>query len=118
MNRIKLSKNFSLHEFECKDGSHLVKVDEELLDKLQKLRDMLGKPVIVVSGYRTPEYNQKVGGATKSLHLEGKAADIKVSGITPKKLAEYAEKIGFRGIGIYASFVHVDIRVTPAKWVS
>jgi len=116
MNKIKISKNFSLHEFECKDGSHLVKVDEELIDKLQQLRDLIGKPIPIHSGYRTPEYNKKVGGATKSQHLLGKAADISVNGISSEKLAELAEKVGFNGIGIYKTFVHCDVRGYKAHW--
>ena len=116
MNKIKISNNFSLHEFACKDGSNLVKLDEKLIDKLQMLRDKLGKPIMVHSGYRTPAYNTKVGGSPKSQHMEGTAADISIAGITPKKLAEYAETMGFDGIGIYATFVHVDVRGYKSRW--
>ena len=116
MNKIKISENFSLHEFECRDGSHLVKLDEELIDKLQKLRELIGKPITVNSGYRTTEYNKKIGGAPKSQHIEGKAADITVKGLTPLQVKEYAEKVGFRGIGIYNTFTHVDVRTTQTRW--
>jgi uncharacterized protein YcbK (DUF882 family) len=116
MNKIKISKNFSLHEFECKDGSNLVKIDEELIEKLQQLRDRIGLPITVHSGYRTPEHNKKVGGSPNSQHLEGKAADISVKGWTPKKLAELTEIVGFNGIGIYETFVHVDVRGKKARW--
>jgi uncharacterized protein YcbK (DUF882 family) len=116
MNKIKISKNFSLHEFECKDGSNLVKVDEKLIELLQQLRDRVELPIIVHSGYRTPEHNNEVGGSPKSQHLEGKAADISVKGWTSKKLAELAEVIGFNGIGIYDTFVHVDVRDKKARW--
>jgi uncharacterized protein YcbK (DUF882 family) len=116
MNKIKISTNFSLHEFQCKDGSNLVKLDEKLLEKLQQLRDKLGKAIVIHSGYRTPEYNKKVGGSPNSQHLLGKAADISVAGMTPKQLAALAEQIGFDGIGIYSTFVHVDVRGTRARW--
>lgn len=116
VNRIKISENFSLHEFECKDGSHLVKLDESLIEKLQQLRNKVGKPITVNSGYRTPEYNAKVGGSPDSQHLYGKAADIVVSGMKPLDVAKLAEEIGFNGIGVYDTFTHVDTRTTKTKW--
>jgi uncharacterized protein YcbK (DUF882 family) len=118
MNKIKVSENFSLHEFQCKDGSQLVKVDERLVEKLQKLRDMVGKPIIIQSGYRTPEYNKKVGGAADSQHVKGTAADISIKGMNVEDLAMLAEKVGFDGIGIYTKqgFVHVDVRGYKSRW--
>lgn len=110
INDIPVSKNFKLREFECHDGSHLVKIDPLLIELLQKLRDKLGKPITVTSGYRTPEYNRKIGGSPNSQHLLGKAADIKVAGVSPREVAQLAIKIGFRGIGVYKTFVHVDVR--------
>ena len=116
MNNIQISKNFKLKEFQCKDGSQLVKIDSELLDKLQKLRDEIGKPIIINSGYRTEEYNKKVGGAKKSYHMQGKAVDIRVNGMKPKEIAKVAEKIGFNGVGVYKNFLHVDVRRIKAVW--
>ena len=116
MNNIPISKNFKLYEFQCKDGSNLVKVDSELISKLQKLRDTIGKPIIINSAFRTVEHNKSVGGSPTSQHLLGKAADIRVSNMTPKQLATYCEKIGFGGIGIYKTFVHVDTRKGTARW--
>lgn len=117
---IQLSKNFKLSEFVCKDGSKKVYYVPELIDRLQAMRDKLGKAITIVSGYRTVEYNAKIGGAPKSQHLEGKAADIKVSGISPLDLAKVAESVGFKGIGIYTyngnSFLHVDVRATKSYW--
>lgn len=81
----------------------------ELVEKLQQLRNELGRPVIITSGYRTPEHNKRVGGASKSLHTLGQAADIVVSGVSSAQVAQAAEKVGFGGIGIYAGFTHVDI---------
>lgn len=106
---LKLSKNFTLSEFACNDGSKEITIDYELIDKLQQLRDTLGKPVRVTSGYRTITYNKKCGGIATSNHLIGKAADIKVSGMTPLDLAKAADKIGFLGIGVYPTFTHVDV---------
>jgi uncharacterized protein YcbK (DUF882 family) len=116
VNNIKISPNFSLHEFQCKDGSQLVKIDERLLVLLQHLRDKVQKPISIVSGYRTPEYNKKIGGAPKSQHMAGTAADIKIDGLTPKEVAKLAEEIGFDGIGAYKTFTHVDVRGFKARW--
>lgn len=105
----RLSKNFVLSEFACKDGSKQILVDYELVELLQKLRDTIGKPVVITSGYRTATYNKRCGGISTSHHLTGKAADIKVSGMTPLQVAIAADKIGFKGIGVYPTFTHVDV---------
>ena len=55
---------------------------------LDILRKKIGKPVIVNSGYRTPEHNKKVGGAKYSYHMRGMAADIRVNGMSPKELGK------------------------------
>jgi len=116
MNNIKIAENFYLREFECRDGSHQVMLHSELLRRLQQLRTLLDRPVIITSGYRNPEHNRRVGGAPHSYHLRGMAADITVQGIEPQVLAEAAEKCGFRGIGIYEAFLHVDTRAQAARW--
>jgi len=116
MNNIKVSENFYLSEFECHDGSYLVKIDEKLLELLQTLRNVTKKPIHITSGYRTREYNRFIGGSSKSHHMEGKAADIQIEGLTPLKVAEFARKIGFDGVGIYKTFVHVDVRGIKVNW--
>lgn len=116
MNDIKVAQNFRLKEFECKDGSHLVMLHSELLLRLQDLRSSLGRAVIITSGYRTEEHNTRVGGTAGSLHLKGMAADIVVRGLSPQELARAARQAGFRGIGIYNNFLHVDIRQHQASW--
>jgi len=116
MNKVQIAENFFLYEFECKDGSHLVQVDENLIRKLQALRFIVKKPIQVCSGYRTPEYNSKIGGAKNSQHMHGKAADIKIKGYTPQQVADLAEEVGFKGLGVYQTFTHVDVRPTLTKW--
>ena len=88
---VKLSTHFRLREFACRDGSDTVLVDDALVDLLQQLRDHFGAAVTVTSGYRTPAYNAKVGGVSKSQHLLGTAADIIIAGVTPLEAAQYAE---------------------------
>lgn len=116
INDIKVSENFKLYEFECKDGSHQVVVDPVLVAKLQTLRTRLGRPITINSAYRNPTHNKKVGGASNSQHLYGKAADIVVKGLTPQQVAAEAEKVGFGGIGIYKTFVHLDTRPGKTRW--
>ncbi len=114
----KVSENFKVREFACKDGSDPVIVSPQLVEVLQQIRTHFGKAVTVTSAYRTPTHNQKEGGAAYPQHLYGMAADIKIKGVKPKDIAAFAEtllpKLG--GIGIYSTFVHIDVRKAKARW--
>jgi len=114
----KLSANFRVKEFACTDGSDPIFIDSDLVNVLQKIRTHFGKSVTITSAYRTPGKNKAVGGQVYSQHLYGRAADIKVGGVTPAKVAAYAEKLLPKkgGIGIYKTFVHIDVRATKARW--
>jgi uncharacterized protein YcbK (DUF882 family) len=114
----KLSTNFRVREFACTDGSDPIFIDSDLVNVLQKIRTHFGKAVTITSAYRTPTRNKAVGGETYSQHQYGKAADIKVSGVTPTKVAQYAEKLlpNNGGIGIYSTFTHIDVRATKSRW--
>jgi peptidoglycan hydrolase-like protein with peptidoglycan-binding domain len=113
---VQVAKNFNETEFACKDGSGDVLINSTLLLKLQDLRNRLGRPVNITSGYRGPAYNRLVGGVGDSQHIYGKAVDIVVDGVTPAAVAKVAEAVGFNGIGIYPDFVHVDVRPNRARW--
>ena len=115
----KLSANFRVQEFACTDGSDPIFIDSELVMILQNIRTHFGRAVTITSAYRTPPKNKACGGTTYSQHLYGKAADIKVSGITPKRVAEYAETLlqGKGGIGIYDTFTHIDVREKKSRWM-
>lgn len=112
----KLTNNFSVSEFKCNDGSDTVKIDLKLAALLQEIRNHFGKPVIINSAYRTASYNKKMGGSSNSLHLYGKAADIRIDGVSPTAIARYCESLGVKGIGLYSTFVHVDTRTTKYYW--
>ena len=113
----KLSTNFKVKEFACHDGSDPIFIDSELVTILQKIRTHFGKPVTITSAYRTPPHNSREGGTTYSQHLYGKAADIKIAGVTPKKVADYAETLlDNGGIGIYNTFTHIDVRSMKSRW--
>lgn len=118
--RKKLTANFKISEFACKDGSDEILISEKLPIVLQAIRDHFNLPVTVNSGYRTKEYNTAIGGAKSSQHCKGTAADIVITGVSPKKVAQYAEKLlgGSGGIGLYSGFTHVDVRDTRARWDS
>lgn len=123
---MKLTKNFSLPEFASKDGAAFpesVKANLAVLaDQLQALRDQLNAPIEILSGYRSAEHNLKIGGALKSFHVTGQAADIKVAGFTPRQVFDAIEalikagKMKEGGLGLYASWVHYDTRGKRIRW--
>lgn len=115
-----LSSSFRVREFACKDGSDTVLVSDRLAALLQQIRDHFGRPVVISSGYRTAAHNTKVGGASRSQHLYGTAADIVVAGVEPLAVAQYAEYLqpDCGGIGLYQTFTHVDVREKRSRWDS
>ena len=126
-----MTKNFNIEEFKCKGnlkGCDCQMPDDvynniqELADNLQIVRDMLDEPIKINSAYRCENYNRQIGGVSKSQHLKGKAADIKVKNLTPDQVANAIEKLqegGFikkGGLGRYNSFTHIDIRGRNIRW--
>lgn len=103
-------KNFSPAEIACR-GTGQLKLVPEAMDKLQALRDRLGKPLIVRSGYRSPEHNKAVGGAKASKHMEGTAFDISMANHDPVAFEAAARAVGFLGFGYYprSGFMHIDL---------
>ena len=85
-----LSKNFKKSEFKCRDGTdvpdELMDNLKELVENLQIIRNYINEPMHIISGYRTPKYNRKIGGARRSQHMKAKAADIIVKGMRSTKL--------------------------------
>lgn len=102
-----LSEHFSTKEFLCKCGCNKIEIDPILIAKLEMLRFYMQEPIYINSGYRCSSHNEAVGGVKNSLHLKGKAADIRASDMV--KLGYYS-KIVFRnsGLGVYPNFFHVD----------
>ncbi|MCR4963273.1 MAG: DUF882 domain-containing protein [Firmicutes bacterium] len=113
---LRLSRDFQVKEFACKDGTDKVLIDTDLAAGLQKIREYFHKPVIINSAYRTAAHNKRVGGSANSQHLLGKAADIRIEGVSPLLVAQYAEYTGMGGIGLYGTFTHVDTRAGKARW--
>ncbi len=113
-----LSKNFKVKEFKSFDGTDTIFIAPKLVEVLQKVRDELGKPLVINSGYRTEAQNKKVGGATYSQHKYGTAADVCAAGVVPQKIYDIASKIlgESGGLGLYAWGVHIDVRDSKARW--
>jgi hypothetical protein len=86
--------NFSPAEIACRGTGKLL-INEPALDKLQALRDLLGKPLVVRSAYRSPEHNRAVGGATRSKHMDGAAFDIAMTNHDPVAFEAAAREVGF-----------------------
>jgi len=127
---LQVTKNFNISEMEYYDRvpEKLLENAKEVLGSLQILRDACGKSITIMSGYRSPERNKEVGGATKSQHVEGNACDIKVKDMDPKDVATLIEKLIKEGkmkqggLGIYPratiaeGWVHYDTRGVKARW--
>lgn len=126
--QLRLSANFVLSEFHCKDAQRtpvpaaaVPALRRLARDVLQPMRDRFGT-CTVHSGFRTDARNAEVGGATSSQHLYHRtpndvAADLAFARGTPSEWATEAERLLPQGgVGRYRTFVHVDNRPTRARW--
>ena len=124
---MKIGNYFEDYEFACKcnrhnvvDGKNVLDhvIDKRLVDVLDKIRERVGRPVYIESGYRCEDHNREVGGVTNSQHVLGTAADITVDDISIDELADIAKECGADGIGRYygLQFVHIDVRGYDAEW--
>lgn len=124
--RMQLTEHFSLEEFKCHDGTpvppELVDNCKRLAVELEKLRAVLGKPITIMSGYRSPAYNAGVKGAGKSEHMNAAAADIQVAGLTPVQVHDAVltlireGKMYNGGVGSYDSWTHYDVGGKGRRW--
>lgn len=122
---MKLSDHFWRQEFHCTGCSPQSPcarggwdtVDSGLLMVLETVRRHFDAPMRVNSGHRCPERNAAVGGAPRSQHLVGRAADIVVDGMSPASVYAFLDPWHRGGLGLYRSFVHIDTRSDgPARW--
>lgn len=118
---MQLSEHFHLDEFvRPEDGPvpPMVLANlKKLAARLEEVRKHLGhKRIHVTSGYRTPAHNQAVGGAQKSKHLTGEAADVIVEDMTARQVQQQLETFWTGGMGYGRHFTHLDIRPYKARW--
>ena len=115
LNNIQIAKTFTLNEFECPCCRRVI-LHSDLLNFLIKLRKIINEPIFINSGYRCKNNNDQVGGTPKSYHTFGMAADIHARNIDIPHLAIYAQQAGFKGIGVYETFLHLDVRPVKYQW--
>lgn len=107
-------KYFGMNEFVCKHCGRLPEqgMSTVLLERLDKLRELYGRPIMVSSAYRCPVHNANVGGVPNSQHVMGTACDIYVDGDYEEFYNLVRVSNLFDGVGHYpySQFVHVDVR--------
>ena len=89
------------------------RVNPQVVAGLEQISQEVGYQLQVTSGYRSPEYNARVGGARNSQHVQGNATDIVQTGLTAEQRQAFisaAIDAGFTAIGVYPTFTHVDVR--------
>lgn len=97
------------HAMRCRVTGTEIAIHPRLVELLVQLHTLYGKPIELVSGHRQPH---TIGTKKTSQHTLGRAADIRISGVSIDALKRAALKLGARGIGLYPEkgFVHVDVR--------
>ena len=124
-----LSKNFSKLEVQCPCGCGANKISSVLIEKLQKVRNIIGRPIIITSGVRCEFYNTSVKASMNSSHIPddygiGHAVDIACLNSKDRyELAEVAQKF-FKRIdiskGSYGGFIHLDVdrsKIQEVMWL-
>ncbi|NGO45740.1 DUF2272 domain-containing protein [Streptomyces ureilyticus] len=120
-----LSPNFTVGELVTSGGkaADVARISPALVHCLQALRDRLGKPVTISSGYRSwarnvAVYRDRGSVPTRSRHCSGQAADISVAGMSGLDIAKAALDACGRdiGVGIGATFAHIDVRGKWERW--
>lgn len=133
----RVTEHFWWHEFDCHDGTpvpdeYRPNVLRLCTDLLEPLRVIAGQPLLIISGYRTPDWNQQIGGRNRSQHLQGMAADIAWRRAWPLPVlgriesvfavGQYVDgmmndgRLPQGGLGYYPTFLHVDLRGRKARW--
>jgi Peptidase M15 len=122
---IRLATNFVVSEFATSGGtpSDMARISCALVACLQRIRDHVGKPVTISSGYRSYKYNVDLytrngKKPTNSQHSSGRAADISISGMRGIDIAKLAmQQCGTEiGVGVANTYAHVDVRGSYARW--
>lgn len=127
---MRITAHFNSGEFRCKNVAETPYPEKWLLPRLKPLCEALEKircrtggfSIHILSGYRTAQHNKSIGGAEKSQHLNGRAADISSRKVSPRKLHRIIKKlikcgeIPDGGLAKYSSWIHYDQRGYKARW--
>ncbi|NRA62953.1 MAG: hypothetical protein HRU19_00635 [Pseudobacteriovorax sp.] len=115
------TEHFKLDEIRCPCDKCKPMVNQEHLIRVQSLRYEFGKPMIVNSWHRCKQYNKTLPGSSdNSEHIKGNATDFRLWHYSMSEQFELlllAFKYGFKGIGIYSGYLHLDSRSKPSYWV-
>lgn len=131
MPRQMITPHFSIDEFDCYDGTPyprewIAMRLRPLCIALEVVRDHAGRPITITprGGYRTETLNRKIGGAKLSQHVEGRASDFIIAGMTAAQVHDLvldlyrSGALVIGGLGAYTGFTHVDVRpsVRLVRW--
>jgi zinc D-Ala-D-Ala carboxypeptidase len=110
-------KYFDIKEFDCQETGENNMLPE-FIHSLDELREKCGFPFTITSGYRSVRHSIEAAKQAPGTHAQGIAADIAVStGSQRRAIIKHALELGFSGIGVAKTFVHVDIRTQePVIW--
>ena len=112
-----LAPGFSLGEFQSGDDMDMVLIHPLLITGLVSLKEWAGGARVTInSAFRSVWHNNKIGGAKKSQHPKGMAADVVVYGKTPDEVAAWAESMAWGGVGRYNTFTHMDVFGFDRRW--
>lgn len=111
------NKYLTNSEFKCRCNypeCNVTLISQDLIESFFRLRNMLGLPLIVNSGFRCVRHNEEVGGVDNSDHTKGCAIDVSLQNLREKypteEIVNYAKQCGFNFIKIYPSFLHLAVR--------
>lgn len=120
---MKLSEHFTLDELTQSDAAVRLGLSNKappdvvanlarLAQLLERVRDAVGRPILVTSAYRSPEVNRAVGGTERSQHMRGLAADIKVPAMTPYEVCQRVMRSGIEYDQLileFGAWTHISI---------
>jgi len=110
-------RHFLVREFTCRHCGE-VKIESELIELLERLRQDMKVPIVITSAYRCPKHNQEIGGVPGSAHVKGYAVDIRVlDSKTRFYVVRWLLERGISRIGIGRDFIHFDLDPEKPQYV-
>lgn len=111
--------NFKPEEFTMDGLNVFDDMNEKFLLKLDNVREVFGQPMIITSSYRNERYNKKIGGADSSMHLLGRAVDVRIDKYSGKQIRKLIHILSCMDLtyGIDKQFIHIDDRESSTMWI-